>query len=603
MERIGVVPGTEIGGYRVLGPLGRGGMGSVYRAVDADGVAVAMKVLHPHLAADDAHRERLRREVANLQRVRHPAVARVLDAEIDADDAFVVTELVDGTDLAARVRDEGPLAGAALADLAARLREALEVVHAAGVLHRDLSPGNVVLSPRGPVLIDFGIAQAVEDARVTATGLVAGTPGYLSPEMVRGDEPTAAADWWGWAAVLAFAATGRPPFGTRPLAAVLARVESGESDLAGLDPRTTAALRSALAVDPARRAEPGTVVDELRRAAGGDTALEGDTQLLPGGRATQVVPAGATAVLPPWTPGAAGPDGTGRGGPDGGPGEERTAVLPVSGVAGAAEHATVVLPAGRPDEAWSAEDGDEYRDADDEAYADGDDGYDGAAADGAGDDGAVDPGIVEPPPVRRRPVSVLAVGVVLVALAATRPVTALLAGVALAAVARTVGVGVRSLYRRRARRGERRDDAARSALASPWYLVIGVLGVVPAALVAASTVVVVGGVTWWLVGSGRFVVAAPAPGEAAGELAGNAPWVTPALLAAAAAIGLVVLWFGPLMRTARTGARWALRAVAPGRAGAAVLVVLALAAAAVVVATSSGTGTVWWPLPGPPELR
>ncbi|WP_225755141.1 serine/threonine-protein kinase [Actinotalea sp. Marseille-Q4924] len=594
MERIGVVPGTEIGGYRVLGPLGRGGMGSVYRAVDADGVAVAMKVLHAHLAADDAHRERLRREVANLQRVRHPAVARVLDAEIDADDAFVVTELVEGTDLAARVRDGGPLPPAAVGDLAERLREALEVVHDAGVLHRDLSPGNVMLSPRGPVLIDFGIAQTVEDARVTATGMVVGTPGYLSPEMVRGGEPSSAADWWGWAAVLAFAATGRAPFGTRPLAAVLARVESGEADLAGLDPRTAAALRSALVVDPAARAEPSAVVAELRRAAGGDTAVAGDTQVLPGGRATQAVPT-ATAVLPPWGPGPAPSDA------------DRTAVLGVT-------DATAVVPAAAGDDDWDTADGgdgwdradgsyDDDRAADGADSADGADNADGDAFEPFDPDAQDEPVSEEPPPVRRRAISVLAVGVVLVALAATRPVTALLVAVAAAALCRTVGVGVHALYRRRARRGGRRGDAARSTVASPWYLLLGVLGVVPAAVVAASTVVVVGGVTWWLLGSGRLVVAAPAAGEPAGELAGNAAWVTPALLAAAAALGLVVLWFGPLMRTTRTGARWVLRAVAPGAVGATVLVLVALAAAALVVTTWSGTETIWWPLPGPPELR
>lgn len=591
MERIGVVPGTEIGGYRVLGPLGRGGMGSVYRAVDADGVAVAMKVLHPHLAADDANRERLRREVANLQRLRHPAVARVLDAEIDADDAFVVTELVDGTDLAARVRDAGPLDPAALADLAERLREALEVVHGAGVLHRDLSPGNVMLSPRGPVLIDFGIAQTVEDARVTATGMVTGTPGYLSPEMVRGAEPSSAADWWGWAAVLAFAATGRAPFGTRPLAAVLARVESGEADLAGLDPRTRAALRSALAVDPGARAEPAALVAELRRAAGGDTAVAGDTQLLPGGRATQVVPVGGTAVLP-------GRAADTEADPD------RTAVLDVSGP-GNADDGTVVLPARGAQGDGYGPDGDGSDGYGSDGYGEEhpDDGYDGDAGYDDGTDDGEEPLTEEPPPVRRRPVSVLALAIVLVALAATRPVTALLVGLVGAALCRTVGVGVQALYRRRARRGARRGDAARSALAAPWYLLLGVLGVLPAAVVAASTVVVVGGVTWWLVGSGRFVLAAPAPGEPAGELVGNAAWVTPALLAAAAALGLVVLWFGPLMRTTRTGARWVLRTVAPGRVGATVLVLLALAAAVLVVQTSVGAETVWWPLPGPPELR
>src|SRR5690554_6250303 len=133
MERIGVAPGTEIGGYRVLGPLGRGGTGSVYRAVDGGGDEVALKLLHPHLADDDDARERLRREVAALQRLRHPAIARVLDAEVDSSDAFVVTELVDGPDLGARVRADGPLTGQELVELAERTHEALGVVHEAGV--------------------------------------------------------------------------------------------------------------------------------------------------------------------------------------------------------------------------------------------------------------------------------------------------------------------------------------------------------------------------------------------------------------------------------------------------------------------------------------
>ncbi|MBX9244470.1 serine/threonine protein kinase, partial [Actinotalea ferrariae] len=235
MERIGVAPGTEIGGYRVLGPLGHGGMGAVYRAVDGDGTTVALKLLHPHLGADPDARERLRREVSNLQRVRHPGVARVLDAEIEADEAFVVTELVEGDDLAARVRSRGPLTPVELADLAERLRGAVAVVHEAGVLHRDLTPGNVMVTDRGPVLIDFGIAQAVDDLRVTSTGLVMGTPGYLAPELLEGAAPSEDGDWWSWAALLALAATGRPPFGGPPLQAVLARARAGEPDLDGLD--------------------------------------------------------------------------------------------------------------------------------------------------------------------------------------------------------------------------------------------------------------------------------------------------------------------------------------------------------------------------------
>ena len=146
MERIGLAPGTEIGGYRVVGPVGRGGMGAVYRVRDGDGAEVALKLLHPHLV-DGPARERLGREVAALQRVRHPAVARVLDAELDSADAFVVTELVEGEDLAGYVAHHGRMAGAELADLAERLREALGAVHAAGVLHRDLTPATSWWAP------------------------------------------------------------------------------------------------------------------------------------------------------------------------------------------------------------------------------------------------------------------------------------------------------------------------------------------------------------------------------------------------------------------------------------------------------------------------
>ncbi|NKY08029.1 serine/threonine protein kinase, partial [Cellulomonas hominis] len=221
MERIGLAPGAEIGGYTILAPLGSGGMGTVYRAVDGGGTPVALKLLHPHVGADPSSRERLRREVVALQRLRHPGVAAVLDAEADSTEAFLVTELVPGPDLAEHVRQHGPLDAAALHRLADGLRDALEAVHAAGVVHRDLKPSNVLVTADGPVLIDFGIAQSVDETRVTSAGVVVGTPGYLAPELVDGAEPTPATDWWGWAALLAFAATGRAPFGTRPLEAVL----------------------------------------------------------------------------------------------------------------------------------------------------------------------------------------------------------------------------------------------------------------------------------------------------------------------------------------------------------------------------------------------
>ena len=585
MERIGVAPGTEIGGYRVLAPLGHGGMGAVYKAADGEGAVVALKLLHPHLAADADARERLRREVAHLQRVRHPGVARVLDAEIESSEAFIVTELVVGADLSAHVAAHGPLSPEALADLAEQLRAALTVVHGAGVLHRDLTPGNVLVTERGAVLIDFGIAQAADDARVTSTGLVIGTPGYLSPELLEGGEPSTAGDWWGWAALLAFAATGRPPFGIRPLQAVLSRARAGDADLEGLDRRTASVLRSALEVDPWRRASPEQVVTELRRAADGEPDLDPATEAVPAWAAGAGLTddgAGGTRVMPAEPAGGAAAD---------------TAVHPVDAYDTDEGDGDDGHPTERFDDAYPD---DPARGDEDDAYADGYEDEDGTEGAFGGDMEA----LPAPPEPRRRVGSVLAIGAVLLALGAVRPGVALAVAVGLAVICRTVGVAVGSFHGRRARRGAGRGDVARVVVGSPWYLLRGVVGVLPAALVSASSVVVLGGVGWWLVDTGRLVVAAPVPGDPAGELTGNAQWVTPALLGVAVLVGLLMVWFGPMSRTTRVGARWLLGAVAPGRSGAVVVVLLALAVLALVlVLWEAGQPTVWWPLPGPPDLR
>lgn len=266
MERKGLTPGSEVGGYSIVAPLGSGGMGTVYRALDGGGAAVALKLLHGADDTDTEARERLRREVLALQRLRHPAVAAVLDAEADSTEAFIVTELVDGVNLEEHVREHGPLDAATLHEVAEGLRSALTAVHEAGVVHRDLKPSNVLVTEHGPVLIDFGIAHAADDARVTSTGLVIGTPGYLAPELLDGAEPTARSDWWGWAALLAFAATGRAPFGLRPLEQVLAKARSGDPDVAGIGPLTAGALRGALAADPEARLSAADVVAALQVA-------------------------------------------------------------------------------------------------------------------------------------------------------------------------------------------------------------------------------------------------------------------------------------------------------------------------------------------------
>ena len=239
-------------------------------------------------AAAPAHRLRRRGagpaapRGAALQKLRHPGVAAILDAEADSTEAFLVTELVAGDNLEEHVRERGPLDAEELLDLAEGLRDTLVAVHGAGVVHRDLKPSNVIVGDDGPVLIDFGIAQAADDSRLTAEGLVMGTPGYLAPELLDGDEPDDASDFWGWAAVLAFAATGRAPFGSRPLEAVLARARSGEVDLDGLGPLTAAALRGALAPAAADRTAPDDVVAALTLvvAEGEPMADETETTVL-----------------------------------------------------------------------------------------------------------------------------------------------------------------------------------------------------------------------------------------------------------------------------------------------------------------------------------
>jgi serine/threonine protein kinase len=265
-------PTTEpqrLGPYRLVERIGEGGMGVVHLAVAPGGALVAVKALRPWLVGGHDGRIRFAREVAALRRVRGPRIAEVIDADLEGDPPYVVTRYVRGPSLDRAVADHGPLRFPALGRLSAGLAEALASVHAAGVVHRDVKPGNVVLADGGPVLIDFGLARAVDETRLTATGLVIGTPGYLAPETIDGAPASPATDVHGWAATVAFAATGRPPFGTGPDAAVLDRIRRGDHDLAGVPLDLAAILHRALAVEPERRPS----VEELRTrfdGSGGD---------------------------------------------------------------------------------------------------------------------------------------------------------------------------------------------------------------------------------------------------------------------------------------------------------------------------------------------
>lgn len=260
---------TQVGPYRLEERLGHGGMGTVHRATDRLGRAVAVKVLHPHIAFDESSRTRLEREVSTLARVRHPRVASFLDADVDGRFPYIVTEFVPGMPLDERLAVDGPLDDAALHRFVGGVHEALRAIHAAGVVHRDLKPGNVMVDSAGdPVIIDFGIAHIGEESRLTATGLVMGTPGYLAPELIEGGQPTVATDWWGLGAVLSFAATGRNPYGGGPNEAILARIRRGEHDLRSMDSAWRPLAEACLAVDPADRPTAAEVREVITRGGG-----------------------------------------------------------------------------------------------------------------------------------------------------------------------------------------------------------------------------------------------------------------------------------------------------------------------------------------------
>ncbi|MBE1875192.1 serine/threonine-protein kinase [Myceligenerans pegani] len=595
--------GSVVGGYTVTGRIGSGAMGTVYSATDDGGNAVALKLLTP--GRDEAGaRERLRREARALQRLKHPAVATVLDVELDATDAFIVTELVEGPTLEEEVDARGPLDPRDLYELADQLADALEAVHAAGVVHRDLTPSNVLISPTGPVLIDFGLAHAPGDARATRTGFVMGTPGYLAPELLDGGEPVPNTDWWSWAAVLAFAATGRSPFGVRPLELVLRRSREGDADLTGLEPRTSRALAAALRPTPAERWGPTEVARSLRAASeafvaaarAADPEVPADDI---GDRRTQVME-GPTTVVEPITPklepvtavvepAAAGQDtapmrangGGGAGGLGAGPSGHGRSVRshPVGAVHGASPGAGG--PGGHP------------------------------GGHGVAPPAAVQPGPIPVPVAGRmgrypaRTGTVTAVGGALVALAATRPGWALAAFVVLCVLCRASGAAANEMWNWRMRHGTVTGGKGRAVLLMPWYLVRSVFGVLPALLIgsAVGAIVALGG--FWLFAPGRVIVL-PLEDLASRAVGGtNDPIVDTWVLAVAMLVTMLLTWWGPVAQLTREGSRALLSTVAPGWVGAGLLVVLSLAVVGLGAAAIVADPLVvdWWPLAERPDVR
>lgn len=262
----------RIGEYRLLARLGAGGMGRVYLGRSKGGRPVAVKVIHPHLAEDPQFRRRFEQEVAAARRVGGIHTVQVVDADPGVDPPWLVTEYIAGPSLQEAVGEHGALSEESVAGLGAGLAEGLMAIHERNVVHRDLKPGNVLLAQDGPRIIDFGIARALDATSQTTS--VVGTPGFMSPEQFRGREIGPASDVFCLAAVLAFAATGRRPFGEGPIEALGYRVVNEDPDLTGVPESLLPLIAAGLAKDPGDRPGLDAILDRCSvLVQGGEPSL------------------------------------------------------------------------------------------------------------------------------------------------------------------------------------------------------------------------------------------------------------------------------------------------------------------------------------------
>lgn len=594
----------QLGPYRLVARIGEGGMGVVHLGLDPDRRTVAVKVLRPQVAADEVSRVRLAREVDTMRRVASPHVAEVLDADVHGERPYIVTRYVQGRTLAEVVATDGPLGGVRLTRLATGLADALAAIHAAGVVHRDVKPGNVVLVDGEPVVIDFGVAQAADAAKLTQTGAFIGTPAYLAPEVIEGERPDAAADVHGWAAVVAFAATGRSPFGSGSLEGILNNIAQRRADLSGVPEPLGELVRAALARDPAARPHATSLRDRVagqhERAEEADAAAESAAPGRPDARAPatagagDVAPAGAVPAGFWWR----------RGHAHGGEGDPARAVSgrsapprpdapvdppPAGSPAGAPQtHPPQTRPySGHPDPYAGRRPGTRPYPEHGDPHARG-----GApptaplrpptpaewagAYDGYARDGEYRPEVSErqpqPPAPRRRPL----VGWLLVTLTAGFVAVAPALGLVVVALTlvslRTADGVLAGLAARRSRRGPRDVDAALSIAGLPWHACRAAVVTVVQLLVPLLTGIAV-----------ALVLSLGRPDIPGGAVA----------LAGCAFVLLAA--FGPGARKPRQRAERALVGALRGRAAAVVTGVVAVLLIMVELSAIESKVLIWWP--------
>ncbi|MEV6452048.1 bifunctional serine/threonine-protein kinase/ABC transporter substrate-binding protein [Streptomyces anulatus] len=336
MEPLRSTDPARIAGYRVLGRLGAGGMGVVLLGRSPGGALVAIKLIRAEYADDAAFRARFRREVAIARQVRNRWAVPVVDADTEAPAPWLATEFVPGPALSEAVGSGGPLPERGVRALGSMLAEALEAVHAAGLVHRDVKPGNVLLGLDGPRLIDFGIARALDDTVLTATDVIVGSPGFLSPEQAQGRRIGPASDVFSLGCVLVYAATGGRPFGSGPVEAMLFRTVHDTADLSALPPGLVPVVEACLSKDPEDRPAAADIRRAFAEDVSGGSWLPGPVTHLIAERSARMLalPDIDATSLDAGTAGGPGTEsGTGTGATTGtgtGTGGRDTAALPAS---------------------------------------------------------------------------------------------------------------------------------------------------------------------------------------------------------------------------------------------------------------------------------